>query len=96
MMDEFLDRDLNWDPVSRLKLQKRRDAFVDTQRRSMEDERLSGVRAEYGDDARGIFLERWSYGMRGKRPGRIAVESEPLVNVVHTLAAAHRRSGSWH
>ena len=89
MMDEFLDRDLNWDPVSRLKLQKRRDAFVDTQRRSMEDERLSGVRAEYGDDARGIFLERWSYGMRGERPGRIAVESEPLVNVVHTLAAAH-------
>lgn len=89
MMDEFLDRDLNWDPVSRLKLQKRRDAFVDTQRRSMEDERLSGVRAEYGDDARDIFLERWSYGMRGKRPGRIAVESEPLVNVVHTLAAAH-------
>lgn len=89
MMDEFLDRDLNWDPVARLKLQKRRDAFVDTQRRSMEDERLSGVRAEYGDDARGIFLERWSYGMRGERQGRIAVESEPLVNVVHTLAAAH-------
>ena len=90
MMDkETLARYWMWNGASCGKLKERRDAFVDTQRRSMEDERLSGVRAEYGDDARGIFLERWSYGMRGERPGRIAVEREPLVNVVHTLAAAH-------
>ena len=87
MMDkETLARYWMWNGASCGKLKERRDAFVDTQRRVMEDERLSGAWAEYGDDR---FEGSWPLGNFGDRPGRIAVERELLVHVVHTLAAAH-------
>ena len=86
MMDENLAEDLSCEQFFRLKLQKCRDAFMDTQHRSMEDERLSGAWAAYSDD---YVWSSWRRGNCGDRPGRIAVESEPLLHVVHTLAAAH-------
>ena len=87
MMDkETLAKYWMWDGASRGKLKERRDAFVDTQHRVMEDERLSGAWAKYGD---GPFWGSWRLGNCGDRPGRIAVERELLVHVVHTLAAAH-------
>ena len=86
MMDENLAEDLSWEQFFRLKLQKCRDAFMDTQHRVMEDERLSGAWAAYSDD---YVWSSWRRGNCGDRSGRIAVESEPLLHVVHTLAAAH-------
>ena len=87
MMDkETLARYWMWDGASRGKLKERRDAFVDTQHRVMEDERLSGAWAAYSDD---YVWSSWRRGNCGDRSGRIAVESEPLLHVVHTLAAAH-------
>ena len=87
MMDkETLARYWMWNGASCGKLKERRDAFVDTQHRVMEDERLSGAWAKYCDDR---FWGSWRLGNCGDRPGRIAVERELLVHVVHTLAAAH-------
>ena len=71
----------------RLRYRKRRDAFVDTQRIVLEDERLSGAWVRYGEKNKdGLQESCWG---RSYRQGRIVVVQDPLVNVARALSVAY-------
>ena len=72
----------------RLKYRKRRDAFVDTQRIVLEDERLPGAWVRYGEKNKDE-LQKSCWRRIYPRKCRIAVVQEPLVNVARALSVAY-------
>ncbi len=72
----------------RLKYRKRRDAFVDTQRIVLEDERLSGAWVRHGEKNKDR-LQKSGWDRCYPRRGRIAVVQDPLVNVARALSVAY-------
>ncbi|WP_232208291.1 TIGR02452 family protein [Selenomonas sp. CM52] len=72
----------------RLRYRKRRDAFVDTQRIVLEDERLSGTWVRHGEKNKDR-LQKSGWDRCYPRRGRIAVVQDPLVNVARALSVAY-------